>query len=238
MSHRNTIPPVERSAGKEITTMPVTVLLVDDHDVVRKGLRSFLGACPQVTVVGEAGDAQSAVDAVTRHTPDVVVIEPLLPLRPGEPPTTEAGIRTIRRFWRTSPHSRVIVLTNSGREDLIAVAAEEGVLAYLLKEGNAKTVLYAILAAKRGEPTLHPQVARHLVSRATTFSRYAETRARLTAREIEVLQLVARGYTHTTIASELAIAEHTVNVHIIDVLAKTASQYRPSNIRYQGENAE
>jgi NarL family two-component system response regulator LiaR len=239
MSHHSTIslerPSTEREDEK---TVPVTVLLVEDHEIVRKGLRSFLDACPQVAIVGEAGDASSAVKAVIRYRPDVVLIDLTLPLYPEEHPTIQAGIRAVRCLCRASPHSQVIVLTDSGREELIAMAIQGGALACLLKEGDAQTVLHAILAAGRGETTIHPHTARYLVTKAVAPSQHVGPRVRLTSCEIEILELAAKGHTHAKIACELAIAEHIVIAHLTDVLTRIASQYSSSHIKYQGENTE
>jgi NarL family two-component system response regulator LiaR len=199
---------------------PITVYLVDDHDVVRKGLRFYLSAHPELTIVGEAGDAESAVKGVTEHVPDVVLMDLLLPMRPGADPSDEGGIQATRRVRQISPRTQVVVLTSFSRDELVFAAIKAGALSYLLKDADAETVLHAIYAASRGEASLHPRIAQRLMSEVTAPTRGRDPAAQLTTREMEVLQLVAQGRSNAEIAARLVITERTVKAHVSNLLGK------------------
>jgi len=198
----------------------ITVLVVDDHDVVRKGLRFYLGAHPDVAMVGEAGDAQTAVEAVAEHVPDVVLMDLVLPLQPGTEPTDQGGVQATRRVRQISPHTQVVVLTSFAQDELIFSAIKAGALSYLLKDADAETVLNAIRAASRGEAILHPRIAQRLMAEVTMPSQHRDPAATLTAREVEVLRLIAQGRTNAEIAAELVITERTVKAHVSNLLGK------------------
>ena len=198
----------------------ITVLVVDDHDVVRKGLRFYLGAHPDVAMVGEAGDAQTAVEAVAEHVPDVVLMDLVLPLQPGTEPTDQGGVQATRRVRQISPHTQVVVLTSFAQDELIFSAIKAGALSYLLKDADAETVLNAIRAASQGEAILHPRIAQRLMAEVTAPSQHRDPAAALTAREVEVLRLIAQGQTNAEIAAELVITERTVKAHVSNLLGK------------------
>ena len=101
------------------TSNPITVFIVDDHDVVRKGLRFYLNARDDITIVGESGDAQSAVIGVTEHVPDVVLMDLVLPLAPNGPPSEQGGVQATRKIRQNSPHTQVVVLTSYSQDELI-----------------------------------------------------------------------------------------------------------------------
>ncbi|MFP4345886.1 MAG: LuxR C-terminal-related transcriptional regulator [Anaerolineales bacterium] len=197
----------------------VTVFIVDDHDVVRKGLRYYLSAHGDVALVGEAGDAQTAVSRVADLVPDVVLMDLVLPLRPMSEPSEEGGVQATRQIRQASPHSQVVVLTSYAQDELIFSAIKAGALSYLLKDAGAEEVLEAIYSAGRGEATLHPRIAQRLMAEVTSPSRHDPT-ADLTPRELEVLQLIARGLSNADIASELYITERTVKAHVSNLLGK------------------
>lgn len=196
------------------------MFVVDDHDVVRKGLRFYLSAHPEVTIVGEAGDAQSAIEGVAEHVPDVVLMDLVLPLRPGTEPTDEGGVQATRRIRQISPRTQVVVLTSFAEDELIFGAIKAGALSYLLKDADAETVLHAIRSASRGEAILHPRIAQRLMAEVTAPSRAEDPAARLTAREVEVLQLVAQGLSNGEIAEKLVVTERTVKAHVSNLLGK------------------
>jgi NarL family two-component system response regulator LiaR len=198
----------------------VTVLVVDDHDVVRKGLRFYLGAHPDVAMVGEAGDAQTAVEAVAEHVPDVVLMDLVLPLQPGTEPTDQGGVQATRRIRQISPHTQVVVLTSFAQDELIFSAIKAGALSYLLKDADAETVLNAIRAASQGEAILHPRIAQRLMAEVTAPTQHRDPAATLTAREVEVLRLIAQGRSNAEIAAELVITERTVKAHVSNLLGK------------------
>jgi NarL family two-component system response regulator LiaR len=198
----------------------ITVFVVDDHDVVRKGLRFYLSAHPGIGIVGEAGDAQSAVEGVAEQVPDVVLMDLVLPLRPGTEATDQGGVQATRRIRQVSPHTQVVVLTSFAQDELIFSAIKAGALSYLLKDADAETVLSAIQAASRGEATLHPRIARRLMAEVTAPAQRRDPGADLTGREMEVLRLIAQGRSNAEIAAELVITERTVKAHVSNLLGK------------------
>jgi NarL family two-component system response regulator LiaR len=207
-------------SNTDSNTERITVFVVDDHDVVRKGLRYFLSTHPEVAIVGEAGDAQSAVQGVAEHVPDVVLMDLVLPLRPGTEPVDQGGVQATRLIRQISPHSQVVVLTSFAQDELIFSAIKAGALSYLLKDADGETVLDAIHAASRGEASLHPRIAQRLMDEVTAPAQGRDPTAGLTAREMEVLRLVAQGRTNAEIAAELVITERTVKAHVSNLLGK------------------
>ena len=198
----------------------ITVFLVDDHDVVLKGLRFYLSAHPEIALVGEARDAQSAVEGVTEHVPDVVLMDLVLPLRPGMDPTDRGGVQATRRIREISPYTQVVVLTSFAQDELILSAIKAGALSYLLKDADGATVLNAIHAASRGEAILHPRIAQRLMAEVTAPTRRRDPTAGLTEREMQVLHLVAQGRSNAEIGAELVITERTVKAHVSNLLGK------------------
>lgn len=203
----------------------LTVLLADDHDVVRKGLRFYLDARPEVTIIGEAGDAQTAVAEALRLVPDVVLMDLVMPLTPGGEISDQGGITALRQIRQASPHTQVVVLTSFAQDELLFAAVKAGALSYLLKDADAATVLHTLQAAGRGEAVLHPKVARRLMAEITAPAQDGSTPStklagELTERELEVLRLVAQGLSNTEIADKLVITERTVKAHVSNLLGK------------------
>jgi NarL family two-component system response regulator LiaR len=207
-------------AQDDLNTERLTVFLVDDHDVVLKGLRYYLSTHSEIALVGEARDAQSAVEGVTEHVPDVVLMDLVLPLQPGTEPTDQGGVQATRRICEISPHTKVVVLTSFAQDELILSAIKAGALSYLLKDADGETVLDAIHAAGRGEATLHPRIAQRLMAEVTAPSQRRDPAADLTDRELEVLHLIAQGRSNVEIATELVITERTVKAHVSNILGK------------------
>ena len=170
--------------------------------------------------MGEAGDAQSAVDGVAEHVPDVALMDLVLPLQPGMEPADSGGAQATRQVKEISPRTQVVVLTSFSQDELIFAAIKAGALSYLLKDAAAETVLDAIHAASRGEATLHPRIAQRLMAEVTAPVRSRDPVAGLTAREMEVLRLIAQGRTNAQIASELVVTERTVKAHVSNLLGK------------------
>jgi NarL family two-component system response regulator LiaR len=207
-----------------LPTDPITVFLVDDHDVVRKGLTFYLSSHAEVAIVGEAGDAQTAVAEVTRLVPDVVLMDLLLPMQPGGEPHEAGGVEATRRIRQASPFTQVIVLTSFAQDELLFAAVKAGALSYLLKDADAEKVLSTIHAASRGEAVLHPRVARRLMAELGApgqgQSASDKLTASLTERELEVLRLIAQGLSNLEIAERLVITERTVKAHVSNLLSK------------------
>ena len=193
---------------------PITVFLVDDHAIVRTGLRTYLDTEPGVRVVGEAGDGLEAlarIDTLARGdgVPDVVLMDMQMPKLDG--------VETTARLKATWPEIDVIAVTSFIEEARIRAALEAGATGYLLKDADASDVVDAIRAAVAGEVRLDPAVAAALALSLRTPASSAES---LTPREREVITLVAEGRTNREIGKRLGVAERTARTHVSNILAK------------------
>ena len=192
---------------------PITVLIVDDHAVVRRGLRAMLEAEGAFLVVGEAGSGGEAVLLAADLAPDVILMDLVMP--------EMDGVHATRLVKRQSPRSQVLVLTSYHEDEHIFPAIRAGALSYLLKGVDLDTLTEAVRRAARGQATLHPHVAARLVQELHGAG--AETVAlaeALSAREREVLHLIAQGLPNAQIAARLIISERTVKSHVNNILAK------------------
>jgi two-component system, NarL family, response regulator LiaR len=187
------------------------VLLVDDHAVVREGLRTFLELQPDIEIVGEAGDGAAAVAAAAAKKPDVVLMDLVMPVMDG--------VEATRRIRADLPDVRVIVLTSFAGEDKVFPALRAGAAGYLLKDVKPTELADTIRAVARGESRLAPDVQKRLVTGIAGPGAGADVEA-LTAREEDVLRCLARGRSNKEIAADLFIAEKTVKTHISSILAK------------------
>lgn len=189
----------------------VRVFLVDDHPVVRQGLRAYLESRDDFEVVGEAGDGDAAIEAVTRLSPDVVLMDLVMP-RLG-------GVAAIRRLREDAPGVRVLVLTSFASDDQVVPAIEAGAAGYLLKDVEPAELAAAIHAVHRGERLLAPQVTDRLMARVAGDGPSADL-ASLTPREREVLRLLAHGLSNRELATTLVVSEKTVKTHVSNILMK------------------
>ena len=194
----------------------IGVLIVDDHEVVRRGLLAFLDSEPDIEVLGEAGGGAQALDLLALldsedRLPDVVVMD--LQMAPMD------GIESTRRVRALYNHIEVVALTSFGEEERVHAALEAGASGYLLKDSDADDVAVAVRAAHRGELKLDPQVARRLMS-SLREGPVDDPAAELTSRELEVLRLVASGKPNKQIAAELTISERTARTHVSRILRK------------------
>jgi two-component system, NarL family, response regulator LiaR len=190
----------------------IRVLIADDHAVVREGLRGFLALQEDVEVVGEAADGEEAVAAAERLTPDVALVDLVMP--------RVDGIEAIRRIRAVAPQTRVIVLTSFADEDKMLPAVRAGAVGYLLKDVDPQELVAAVRTVNDGETLLHPAVVRELVREVAGGRREPVRDNPLTAREQEVLGLIARGRANKAIAFELGVAEKTVKTHVSNILGK------------------
>ncbi|MCC6630293.1 MAG: response regulator transcription factor [Chloroflexi bacterium] len=189
----------------------VTVLLVDDHAVVRQGLRAFLDVADGVTVVGEASNGQDGVDLAQALTPDVVLLDLVMPRMDG--------IEATRKICAASPGTRVIVLTSYGEDEKLFPAIKAGAISYLLKDISPEDLVGAIHAAKRGEATLPPGIATKLMREFAARDSQVVLEA-LSERELDVLREIARGRSNKEISAALGISEKTVKTHVSNILDK------------------
>ncbi|MBN1316891.1 MAG: response regulator transcription factor [Anaerolineales bacterium] len=190
--------------------MAIRVLIVDDHSVVRQGLKMFLALDPEIKVVGEAVNGEEAVRLVREIRPDVVLMDLLMPVMDG--------IAAIAAIRREMPDIEVIALTSVLDDGSIVNAMRAGAIGYLLKDTEAEKLCHSIKAAAAGQVQLSPEVADRFM-RKIDLPKSPEP---LTEREVEVLKLLARGFSNKDIAAELFIGEKTVKTHVSNILSKLA----------------
>jgi two-component system, NarL family, response regulator LiaR len=190
---------------------PIRVLLVDDHAVVREGLRAFLDLQDGIEVAGEAEDGRAALAEAARLRPDVILMDLVMP--------ELDGIGAMRSLRDQLPTARVIVLTSFLDDDKLLPALRSGAAGYLLKNAPPQELARAVRAAHAGEALIDPVVAARLVESLTADGE-PEPLDRLTPREREVLVLIGRGFPNKQIARELGVSEKTVKTHVGHVLAK------------------
>ena len=187
----------------------ISVVIADDHPFVRHGLRTYLETLEDMDVAGEATNGVEAVELVERLLPDVVLMDLVMP--------ELDGIGAIRRIREVAPSTRVIALTSFADDEKVFPAIKAGAAGYLLKDVRPADLADAVRKASRGEALLAPSVAARLMQEV---SGERPAPAGLTARELEVLRLIARGMSNKQIAGELVVSEKTVKTHVSNILAK------------------
>ncbi|MET9208601.1 MULTISPECIES: response regulator [Streptomyces] len=198
----------------------ITIVLVDDHPVVRDGLRGMFTAEPGFEVLGEAANGVDALDVVGRHDPDVVLMDLRMP--------GGGGVAAIAELTRRGARAKVLVLTTYDTDSDTLPAIEAGATGYLLKDAPREELFAAVRAAADGRSVLSPAVASRLMTRVRTPAAPADSA--LSAREREVLVLVARGTTNREIAAELFISEATVKTHLTHIFAKLGTKDRAAAV--------
>ena len=191
---------------------PIRVLIVDDHAIVRKGIRALLAEVECIQVVGEAGNGQDAVTMAGSLNPDVILMDLVMP--GGD------GVEAIRRITSRQEQARILVLTSFASDDKVFPAIKAGALGYLLKDSEPADLLQAIQQVHRGEPSLHPIIAIKVLQEMQRPSRHPPTPDPLTDRELQVLRLVAKGLGNQEIAEQLVVTEATVRSHVSNILSK------------------
>jgi DNA-binding NarL/FixJ family response regulator len=192
---------------------PIRVLLVDDHQVVRMGLRTFFDLLPDIEVVGEAADGSEGVAMTRRLKPDVVLMDLLMP--------NMDGVTAIGRIKAELPETEIVTMTSFIEEEKVTAALEAGASGYVLKDAEADEVAQAIRAAYAGEVHLDPAVARLLAQRMRTKGKPEDDLAEpLTDREKEVLSLLGTGLSNKEIGSQLFITERTARTYVSNILGK------------------
>ncbi len=194
-------------------TEPITVLLVDDHAIVRQGVRAYLDTQPDLIVVAEASSGAEAVRLAAEHAPDVVLMDLIMP--------GMDGVEATRQLKQASPRTQIIVLTSYHQDEHIFPAIRAGALSYLLKDIPPGELAEAARKAALGEAVLHPQVAARVVQELRGASQDAVNPfTDLSERELEVLKLIADGASNEQIAERLVISEKTVKSHVSNILSK------------------
>ncbi|HEY1966970.1 MAG TPA: response regulator transcription factor [Pseudonocardia sp.] len=200
--------------------MPVRVLIADDHSVVRQGLRMFLGLDPELEVVGEASDGAEAISMTRALSPDVVLMDLLMP--------GTDGITATQRIRAETPSTEVLALTSVLEDASVVAAVQAGAVGYLLKDTEADQLCKAIKAAALGQVQLAPEAAARLVREV----RSPDSAEKLTQRETEVLRALATGLTNREIGRVLRIGERTVKTHVSHLLGKLGLQSRTQAALY------
>ncbi len=194
----------------------INVLLVDDHTVVRQGLRALLKAEEDIEVIGEAENGRQAVGLARKMPPDVVVMDVAMPLL--------NGLEATRQILRFSPTTKILVLTSYGDDDCVQQLMQAGASGYLIKQTAANDLLKAIREVQRGNAYFSPAIAKRLRDQCREAFSTGQTSSRktgeLTSREAEVLQLIAEGFSNKQIAAELSISIKTVEKHRQQVMNK------------------
>ena len=194
----------------------IRVVLVDDHRVVRRGLRSFLEAFPDITVVGEASTGEETLKRIDGWLPDVVIMDLLMP-------GGIDGIQATRRVRSISPHTQVVVLTAYADDARVVAALRAGAIGYIRKEADPEILLVAVRAAARGQSMLDPAIAGSVLQDLVAGTRIRDD---LTEREMDVLRKLAHGRTNREIAEELVVGVETVKTHVGNILAKLHLAHR------------
>ncbi len=210
-------------------TSPLTVLLVDDHEVVRQGLATLLGRRPEFNIVGEAGTVADAVAAARRFRPDLIVMDVRLP--------DGSGIEACREIRAEQPDTRVVMLTSYPDEDAVLSAIIAGASGYLLKQVRARDLMAALDAVGRGESLLDPAVTGRVLERIRRIATadQPDDLAQLTSQEQKILLLVAEGKTNKEIAADVFLSDKTVKNYVSSILAKLNLERRAQAAAYMAQ---
>ena len=191
---------------------PIRVLIVDDHEIVRKGIRALLATKRDVQVIGEASNGAEAVDQAQALQPDVVLMDLMMP--------KVDGIQATQEITTALPGTRILVLTSFAADEQVFPAIKAGALGYLLEDSGPQELIQAIRQVYRGEPSLEPSVARKVLAELSHPAEKPLTPDPLTARELDILRLIAQGQSNKEISEKLVIAEETVHTHVSNILSK------------------
>ena len=203
-------------------TEQIEVVLVDDHRVVRQGLRVYLESFPDITIVGEASSGEEVVRQIELWLPDVVVMDLLMP-------GGIDGVEAIRQVRRLTPHTQVIALTSFTDDARVIAVLRAGALGYVRKDATPEVLLAAVRAAAHGQSLLDPTLAKTVLQE---LARGEKTEASLSEREQEVLRRLALGHTNREIAETLMVSPETVKTHVGNILAKLHLAHRTQAMVY------
>ena len=206
------------------------ILLVDDHEVVRLGLKALIGRQPSSEVIGEAGTAAEAIEKARVHKPDVIVMDVRLP--------GKSGIDATREIMQLLPDTKVIMLTSYADDELLMDAIEAGAAGYVLKQIGSDALLRALEAVARGESLLDPSLMNKVFARLREATRKerGQAFAGLTEQEVRILALVAEGHTNREIADQVFLSEKTVRNYVSAILGKLGLAHRSQAAAYAVEH--
>jgi NarL family two-component system response regulator LiaR len=191
----------------------ITILIVDDHEVVRQGLKAYLETQPDFVVVAEASSGEEAIESAMEYLPDVVLMDLVM--------SGVGGIEATRKVKSITPRTQIVVLTSYYQSEFIFPALKAGAISYVLKDVIMDDLVDAIRKAASGEAVLHPKIAERVIQEISgakdlEYNPFTE----LTKREMEVLRLIAKGLSNADLAAELFISENTVKGHVSNILSK------------------
>ncbi len=227
MSSAPAIPDAAMQGAYVSDAAPIRVMLVDDHGVVRRGLRGFFDLVDDIDVVGEAEDGRQAIQRAAEVSPDVVLMDLLMP--------NVDGLTAIAEIKKAQPEIEIVALTSFIEEEKVTAALEAGATGYLLKDAEAEEVASAVRAAHAGEVRLDPEVARLLAQRLRRRPE-PELVEPLTEREKEVIALLGKGASNKEIATQLFITERTARTHVSNILGKLGLASRTQAALYAVEH--
>ena len=191
---------------------PIRVLVVDDHAIIRKGVKAVLDLVPDIELAGEAENGNQAIKKDLELQPDVILMDLMMP--------EMDGIACIREIKAQRPDAHILVLTNFAGEDMIFPAIKAGAMGYHLKDSRPEALEEAIRQVFNGEPSLHPLIAKKVLEELHTPEEEQDTSDALTKRELEILTLIAQGLENREIAQKLVVSEATVRTHVSNTLGK------------------
>ncbi len=191
---------------------PIRVLVVDDHPVVRRGIKSLLAEEDGIEVVGEAVNGREAVEQVESLNPDVILMDLVMP--------EMSGIEAIQRITAAHPQARILVMTSFAADDKVFPSIKAGALGYLLKDSDPDDLGRVIRQVYRGELSIHPTIARKVIQELNHPAQEPLTPDPLTERELEILKLMAQGVENKDIAQRLFLQDATVRTHVSNILSK------------------
>jgi DNA-binding NarL/FixJ family response regulator len=205
-----------RAVGARVAQQPITVVIADDQQMVRRGFKVILESEADIEVVAEAGDGREAIELVRRHQPAVALLDIRMPVLDG--------LKAARQIIELHPATRVLILTTFDADDYVYTALRAGASGFLLKDAPADHLVTAVRCIAAGDALIDPVITRRLISRFALAARgrgeLADELRQLTARELDVLRLVARGLSNIEIAKELVVEENTVKTHVSRILMK------------------
>jgi two-component system, NarL family, response regulator LiaR len=190
----------------------IRVLVVDDHPVVRRGIKSLLAEESDIQVIGEATNGKEAIQQVASLHPDVILMDLVMP--------EMNGVEAIQRITASHPEARILVMTSFAADDKVFPSIKAGALGYLLKDSDPEDLIRMIHQVYRGELSIHPAIARKVIQELNRPPEGPLTPEPLTEREVEILQLLAQGVENKEIARRLVLREATVRTHVSNILSK------------------